>query len=497
MATGDLNNNVRKLQGMLKKINYEKDADIKGLTQGQSNSFFPIYHYLFVNYSQPFSQKIMEMNIELYGKTDLRFIESMYKILRDMFHYKSPITKEQFFAGGFIEKKVIMCTDIMRLVFEKHQSLKPKQVKAFKVPGPFAYGNTKPVKSGSANSSVDSTCSSSRTDSKEKRAATKKPHVVNELRNPKNKYTASKFNVSAPHIPTNSKSHSMPSPIHKHSKDLSHSSPIVKGADKSVHYRVPHEEAAEQSLDPIDIIAMTPGASSQPGPVPRCRSVPEMVQVADSMAKNLTDRLVSVESKLSGIEHVMERLAVFEPRLNTIERSVNYLEERNAETPIFTPSQLENLLARLTILENKVAIMDSQSSRTSVPSAPSPRTEGHIGAKTGLAQGVYEGSPTTLPPHSPPVRDPSDVLSPISVMARDNVGLPGSVMSPDLSLVLRAEEEAGTRSSTPEEKTKKDASLSIHFVDTPTCNQAKRVFEMIRDTEGRLSKDENEPPADQ
>jgi hypothetical protein len=30
MATGDLQNNVRKLQGMLKKINYEKDADIKG-----------------------------------------------------------------------------------------------------------------------------------------------------------------------------------------------------------------------------------------------------------------------------------------------------------------------------------------------------------------------------------------------------------------------------------------------------------------------------------
>jgi hypothetical protein len=48
--------------------------------QGQSSAYFPIYHYLFVNYSQPFSQKIADMNVELYGKTDLRFIECMYKV---------------------------------------------------------------------------------------------------------------------------------------------------------------------------------------------------------------------------------------------------------------------------------------------------------------------------------------------------------------------------------------------------------------------------------
>jgi hypothetical protein len=61
-------------------------------------------------------------------------------------------------------------------------------------------------------------------------------------------------------------------------------------------------------------------------------------------------------------------------------------------------------------------------------------------------------------------------------MAKDNI--PGMVMSPEMSVILHSEVEAGTRFSTPEESSKNDPSLSVHFVDSPTCNQAKRIFEM-------------------
>lgn len=40
-----------------------------------------------------------------------------------MFAYKPPVTKEQFFAPGFGERKVIMCTQIIQLMRIKHQSL--------------------------------------------------------------------------------------------------------------------------------------------------------------------------------------------------------------------------------------------------------------------------------------------------------------------------------------------------------------------------------------
>jgi len=40
-----------------------------------------------------------------------------------MFAYKPPLTKEQFFAAGFGERKVIMCTQVLQLVRSKHHSL--------------------------------------------------------------------------------------------------------------------------------------------------------------------------------------------------------------------------------------------------------------------------------------------------------------------------------------------------------------------------------------
>ena len=42
-------------------------------------SFLPIYHYIFVDFSRPVAEKIAAMQIELCGKTDLRFVDAMYK----------------------------------------------------------------------------------------------------------------------------------------------------------------------------------------------------------------------------------------------------------------------------------------------------------------------------------------------------------------------------------------------------------------------------------
>jgi len=50
------------------------------LGNGITSSFLPIYHYIFVDYSRQVSEKIASMQIELCGKTDLRFAEAMYKV---------------------------------------------------------------------------------------------------------------------------------------------------------------------------------------------------------------------------------------------------------------------------------------------------------------------------------------------------------------------------------------------------------------------------------
>lgn len=45
------------------------------------------------------------------------------QVLRDVFHYAPTLTREQFLATGFAERKMIMTTDILALCESKHQQL--------------------------------------------------------------------------------------------------------------------------------------------------------------------------------------------------------------------------------------------------------------------------------------------------------------------------------------------------------------------------------------
>lgn len=113
------------MRSKLKELKYSEDLDVNSLAEGQPTAYLPIYHYAFTNYSQPIAQLIFDKGIELFGKSDARFMEAVYKILRDIFAYKPPITKEQFFAKGFAERKVIMCTEILQLIKKKQTELNP------------------------------------------------------------------------------------------------------------------------------------------------------------------------------------------------------------------------------------------------------------------------------------------------------------------------------------------------------------------------------------
>ena len=56
------------------------------MSKGVATSFLPLYHYVFIDYSRHIGEKIAEINIELLGKSDLRFIEAMYKVSYDDEH---------------------------------------------------------------------------------------------------------------------------------------------------------------------------------------------------------------------------------------------------------------------------------------------------------------------------------------------------------------------------------------------------------------------------
>lgn len=127
MATGDLKNNLRKLVSELKQVRYSHcELDLKGIAQGIPKTFLPLLHHVFLDYSIPLAQYFSSKEYDLFGKTDLRFLETVYKILRDEFGYKPQVTKEQFLSIGYAERKIMTVCTILKLLKEKHNNLQPK-----------------------------------------------------------------------------------------------------------------------------------------------------------------------------------------------------------------------------------------------------------------------------------------------------------------------------------------------------------------------------------
>lgn len=133
MTTGDLKNNLRKLVSELKQIHYpQSELDIKGVAQGIPKAFLHIVHHVFLDYSIALAQYFASKEYELYGKTDLRFMEAVYKVLRDEFGHKPQLTREQFLTIGFAERKIIVLCEMVKLLREKHNELTLKGGKSEK-----------------------------------------------------------------------------------------------------------------------------------------------------------------------------------------------------------------------------------------------------------------------------------------------------------------------------------------------------------------------------
>ena len=133
MTTGDLKNNLRKLVSELKQIHYpQSELDIKGVAQGIPKAFLPIVHHVFLDYSISLAQYFASKEYELYGKTDLRFMEAVYKVLRDEFGHKPQLTREQFLTIGFAERKIIVLCEMVKLLRGKHNELTFKGSKSEK-----------------------------------------------------------------------------------------------------------------------------------------------------------------------------------------------------------------------------------------------------------------------------------------------------------------------------------------------------------------------------
>ncbi|KAI0214723.1 Centrosomal protein of 44 kDa [Lamellibrachia satsuma] len=269
MSTGDLKNNLRKLQMELKLVRVEKDVDIENLTKGQAAAFLPIYHYVFLDYSRPLAELISNINIDMYGKSDLKFLESMYKVLRELFSYKPPVTKEQFFSSSFIERKIIMCTEVLSMVRSKHKSMTPR---------PAARAAPKTTMSPSTQPLV--------------RVASARPAVASD------------------------------SPLLTKERG---SKPPLEGSHS--------DKLLTQEMEPTPLHIQTSFPT---------QTVPNLQKTLASIMQSQRDmsaRIISLENSLANV--------------NKTDHGLDRLDDRS-----IGPAHLENILARLTLLENRMADID-------------------------------------------------------------------------------------------------------------------------------------------
>ena len=91
--------------------------------QGVPFAFLPLIHHCLLIYSTEVSEYIVKNGFDLYAKSDLRFIESCFKMLLTYFEYKPALNVKQFFENGYAEHKIILCKDIASLVKSKHIEL--------------------------------------------------------------------------------------------------------------------------------------------------------------------------------------------------------------------------------------------------------------------------------------------------------------------------------------------------------------------------------------
>ncbi|XP_045020934.1 centrosomal protein of 44 kDa isoform X4 [Bubalus bubalis] len=79
MATGDLKRSLRNLEQVLRSLNYPREVDCVGLVKGDTAASLPIISYSLTSYSPYVAELLVDSNVELLAKNDLRFIDTVYK----------------------------------------------------------------------------------------------------------------------------------------------------------------------------------------------------------------------------------------------------------------------------------------------------------------------------------------------------------------------------------------------------------------------------------
>ena len=110
-ANGDLAGKVKSLELELKRIKYPQSVDFQQISTGHPAHFLPILHHVLLCFSKHVARKLSNDGYQIISCTDQKFIESVFKFMRNEIGFKPLISERQFFQSGYAEHKTILVLD--------------------------------------------------------------------------------------------------------------------------------------------------------------------------------------------------------------------------------------------------------------------------------------------------------------------------------------------------------------------------------------------------
>ncbi|GLD92029.1 hypothetical protein PINS_up000562 [Pythium insidiosum] len=123
MGTGDLKNNIERLRKLLKALRYPHIHALSSATELTVAELLRVLHFALLDFSRPIASDLVDKGYDLYGKTDSRFIEQAFRVLREEFHYFPALTTTQFLSTNYLERKVLLAADSVELILKRHNEL--------------------------------------------------------------------------------------------------------------------------------------------------------------------------------------------------------------------------------------------------------------------------------------------------------------------------------------------------------------------------------------
>ncbi|CBZ55281.1 conserved hypothetical protein [Neospora caninum Liverpool] len=134
-APGDLPGSIKKLRAALRRLRYPPALhsfvdtasvasggfDDESLGRGNVTAFLAILHFLCLQLSEGVWRAFQDRGYDLLYKTDQRFVQTLWKFLRDECHYRPALTVSQFLSPtGFAERKIHLCLDFVHICRQIH-----------------------------------------------------------------------------------------------------------------------------------------------------------------------------------------------------------------------------------------------------------------------------------------------------------------------------------------------------------------------------------------